>query len=346
MPEEHAGHVREVLELLRKHNLHTKPSKCEFGMSEVEFLGHVVNENGIMVDPRKINVIRNWPGPENVKDLRSFLGLANYYRRFISKYSLIAAPLTALLRKVPWNWTSECDIAFDRLKTCLASAPVLAHPDPTKPFYLFFDASSAVAMGGVLCQLGNDEYLHPVAFESVKLKDAEKRYPVHELETYAFVHCLKRWRHYLDAQRFFVYTDNRSLETILTNTNPSHRLIRWIDWLQSFQFTIKHIPREQNVVADAMSKCEHASISDLATIGEDVVVEPIMLNLIRSTLLSDETLNKMHVRGGCTSSWQLLATNRSAAATPARRVAGRRGGAEVHARAGLCWVRVTATFSA
>ncbi len=292
-PEEHLRHVRQVLELLRAHSLHTKVSKCEFGMRELEFLGHIVSDRGVSVDPRKIEVIKNWPVPKDIKELRSFLGLANYSRRFISKYSLISAPLSDLLKKNPWNWSKECGDAFEKLKTCLMSAPVLAHPDPTKPFYLFFDASTTIAMGGVLCQADVENFLHPVAFESVKLKEAEKRYPVHELETYAFVHCLKRWRHYLDAQRFYVYTDNRSVETILTNTNPSHRLIRWIDWLQSFQFTIKHIPRSLNTVADAMSKCEHAKLSDLKTIEEDVDVEPIMLSTIRSTLLSDETLEKI-----------------------------------------------------
>jgi transposase InsO family protein len=203
--------------------------------------------------------------------------------------------------KVPWVWTNACETAFQELKQRLITAPVLAYPDPSKTFYMFFDSSSTVALGGVLCQTGtDDDHLHPIAFESRKLTTAEKRYPVHELETLAFVHCLKRWRHYLDAKPFHVYTDNRSLETVMTNRNPSMRLIRWIDWLQSYQFVIKHIPREQNKVADALSMCKHAALSELSTSDEaDVTMIPEMLSVLQSTVIDEQlcdSIRKLYVK--------------------------------------------------
>jgi hypothetical protein len=212
------------------------------------------------------------------------VGLCNYYRSFITKFAHRCAPLTQLFGKVNWNWTAECETAFQDLKNCLSSAPCLILPDPLKPFYLFFDSSQLISLGGVLCQLGSDGELHPVAFESRKLTLAEKKYPVHELETLAFVHCLKLWRCYLDAQKFFVYTDNRSIETIMTNRNPSLRVIRWIDWLQSYQFEIRHIPRAKNVVADIMSKCGHAPLPAIDEVELDFPV--VHLNARHMELLS------------------------------------------------------------
>ena len=218
-------------------------------MTEIEFLGHIISAEGVKVDPKKVAVIADWPKPQDVSELRSFVGLANYYRRFTSRFSEIAAPLTRLFGKVLWEWTAECDAAFAELKRIVTSAPVLAYPNPKKPFVLVFDASTTVALSGVLCQTSDDDdELHPVAFESRKLNSSDQSYAVHELEMLAFVHCAKTWRHFLDAMRFTVYTDNRSLATVMTNRTPSMRVIRWIDWLQSFQFTIKHIPRAQNVV--------------------------------------------------------------------------------------------------
>jgi hypothetical protein len=258
--EEHVDHVNQVMSLLREANLLCQPTKCQFGVPRLEFLGHVVSDKGLEMDPKKVDIVKNWPEPKNISDLRSFVGLCNYYRNFIHQFAFKAAPLTKLFGKGIWNWTEECNQSFMTLKNALTTAPVLILPDPLKPFFMFFDSSQLTSLGGVLCQLGVDGDLHPVAFESRKLTDAEKRYPVHELETLAFVHCLKQWRVYLHALKFFVYTDNRSIETIITNRNPSLRVIRWIDWLQSYQFDIRHIPRAKNTVADAMSKCGHASL--------------------------------------------------------------------------------------
>jgi hypothetical protein len=265
---QHLQDVRKVFEALEKAGLFVQASKCEFGITECEFLGHIVTADGVKVDPDKIAVIKDWPVPsgslEDIKDeVRSFLGLANYYRKFVGAFARITTPLTNLLSKNPEPWSDKHTQAFNMLKQRLTSAPVLVYPNPDKPFYLFFDSSTKVALGGVLCQADENEDMHPVAFESRKLTLAEKNYPVHELETLAFVHCVKKWRHFLDAQRFFVFTDNSSVGRILTNQNPSPRLVRWVDWLQRYQFTIKHIPRSLNQVADTLSNCKHARLPDL-----------------------------------------------------------------------------------
>ena len=271
--DDHVKHVRLALDLLRKAHLLAQPTKCLFGVSQLQFLGHVVSARGLEMDPSKVDIVKNWPTPTTVSELRSFVGLCNYYRSFIHNFAFCCAPLTRLFGKVEWIWSPECDMAFNTLKSKLCSAPCLVLPNPALPFFLFFDSSQLVSLGGVLCQLGSDGELHPVAFESRKLTDAEKKYPVHELETLAFVHCLKLWRVYLDAQKFFVYTDNRSIETIMTNRNPSLRVIRWIDWLQSYQFEIRHIPRSKNIVADIMSKCGHAP---LPLVEEDEMDVPFL----------------------------------------------------------------------
>jgi predicted aspartyl protease len=260
--EEHLKHLDQVFELLAKSKLYTQVSKCVFGCSELEFLGHVISHEGIKVDPFKTKIIETWPVPKDVSELRSFLGFCNYYRRFINQYASRASHLYKLLQKTDWYWTKDQESAFNDMKQALMTAPVLKYPNPKEEFHLYFDASSTISIGGVLCQKDENGELHPVAFESRKLNSAELNYPVHELETLAFVHCLKKWRHYLDAKRFDVFTDNKSIETILSNRNPSSRMVRWIDLIQSYQFRIRHISRTQNVVADILSKCKHASNSN------------------------------------------------------------------------------------
>lgn len=252
--DDHVKHVRCILERLAEHKLYAKKSKCQFGMSELEFLGHIVTDQGLKADPRKVKAIAEWTIPQNVRDIQSFLGLANYYRAFIRDFATAAAPLNYLLRKdVTWHWGDDAQKGFKILKQRLCSAPVLALPDPEKRFHLHTDASS-VAVGGVLSQTGDDDLLHPVAYASRSLKDAEYNYPVHELELLAIKYCLDEWRHHLDGPRFTVYTDNRSLATLKTNTNLSKRQIRWLQEFQSFVFDIHHIPRERNHAADALSK--------------------------------------------------------------------------------------------
>lgn len=201
--EEHVRHLQIVFNVLRKNELCVKREKCTFAQPKVQFLGHTISQGQIQMDSDKVEAIRDWEVPTKVPELRSFLGLANYYRRFILGYSDIAAPLMDLLKKNrSWEWNSSCQGALDNLKVAIIKEPVLVLPDFTKLFEVQTDASD-FAISGVLMQEG-----HPIAFESRKLNDAERRYTVHEKEMTVIVHCLRTWRHYLLGAHFIIKMDN------------------------------------------------------------------------------------------------------------------------------------------
>jgi hypothetical protein len=251
--EEHDRMLEEVLKLLDANRLYVKLSKCEFMLKEVEFLGHVVSQEGIKTDPKKCEAIHTWPKPRNVHELMQFLGLANFYRRFVRRYSDIAAPLTDLLRSgVEFYWSGECDRAFCELKHRLTNTPVLVVPDPNLPFRVEADCSGK-ALGCVLLQKVNGRW-HPVAYESRKLNPAETRYPIHEQELGALIHALKAWRHYLLGQQFLAYTDYKSIIHLTKQPNLTGRQARWVELLQDFQVTIHYQPGAKNIVADALSR--------------------------------------------------------------------------------------------
>nr|AAN16328.1 putative polyprotein [Oryza sativa Japonica Group]AAP52669.1 retrotransposon protein, putative, Ty3-gypsy subclass [Oryza sativa Japonica Group] len=204
--EEHEEHLRLALEKLREHQLYAKFSKCEFWLSEVKFLGHVISAGGVAVDPSNVESVTNWKQPKTVSEIRSFLGLTGYYRRFIENFSKIAKPMTRLLQKdVKYKWSEECEQSFQELKNRLISAPILILPDPKKGFQVYCDASK-LGLGCVLMQDGK-----VVAYASRQLRPHEKNYPTHDLELAAVVHALKIWRHYLFGTRTEVYTDHKSL---------------------------------------------------------------------------------------------------------------------------------------
>ncbi|KAL3534954.1 hypothetical protein ACH5RR_003415 [Cinchona calisaya] len=188
--EEHIQYLRKVFRVLKENQLFVKKEKCAFAEQEVPFLGHIVGEGQIRIDVSKIQAIVEWKPPTKVTELRSFLGLTNYYRKFVRSYSNITTPLTELLKKgKAWEWDEECQGAFEKLKEAMTQEPVLALPDFSKTFEVETDASD-FAIGGVLMQEG-----HPVAYESRKLSEAERRYTVQEKEMTAVVHCLRTWRH-------------------------------------------------------------------------------------------------------------------------------------------------------
>jgi hypothetical protein len=209
--EEHAEHLRLVLETLREHQLYAKLSKCEFWLSEVAFLGHIVSAGGISVDPEKIQAILDWLSPTNVFEIRSFLGLAGYYRKFVEGFSSIAKPMTQLLKKdKKFEWTQKCEDSFQELKKRLTSAPILIMPDVTRSFDMYCDASR-LGLGCVLMQEGK-----VVSYLSRQLRPHEENYPTHDLELAAVVLALKTWRPYLAGHRCEVYTDHKSLKYIFT----------------------------------------------------------------------------------------------------------------------------------
>ncbi|KAL4020675.1 hypothetical protein IC575_019456 [Cucumis melo] len=247
--EEHVQHLRQVFQVLRNNELYIKLEKCSFAKQEVKFLGHWIKEGKLMMDNAKVRAILEWKAPTKIPELRSFLGFVNYYWRFIKGYSGIAAPLTNLLKKnQTWDWTEECQQAFDRLKHAVSEEPVMVLADHTKPFEVHTDASD-FAIGGVLMQDG-----HPIAFESRKLNDIERRYTVQEKEMTAIVHGLRTWRHYLLGSKFTVMTDNVATSYFQTQKKLTPKQARWQDFLAEFDFKLEYKPGRANVVADALSR--------------------------------------------------------------------------------------------
>ena len=246
---DHEAHVKEVLSILREHKLFAKRSKCTFFAKRIEYLGFIVSQEGISVDPAKVQDIVDWPQPKNVREVRGFLGITGWYRIFIKDYAKIAGPITKLLKKnAKIIWESDQEISFQELKAILTSAPVLKLPDFNSPFDVITDASG-IAIGGVLQQEGR-----PIAFTSRKLKDYEKNYATHDLELLAVIHALKLWRHYLLGKKFTLSTDHRSLKWILTQPDLNMRQRRWIEVLAEYDFDIKYTKGKDNQVADALSR--------------------------------------------------------------------------------------------
>jgi hypothetical protein len=251
-PEEHLIHLEKVLSKLREHNLYANLKKCDFGKSHLDFLGHVIGADGLRVDPKKTAIVQGWPKPKDVPHLRSFLGLANYFRRFVKSYSSMVSPLTSLLRKGKSiaDWDHACDVAFESVKKALVTAPVLAAPDFSNPdgFQVYTDASLD-GLGAALLQEGR-----PVAYYSRKLIPAERNYTTTELECLAVIDALREWRCYLEGVRFVVFTDHQPLTFSDTKITLSRRLVRWLEELQRFSFTWKYKKGSENVVADSLSR--------------------------------------------------------------------------------------------
>ena len=209
--EEHRQITQQVLELLRENKLYVKPEKCEIEKDEIEYLGLIVSEGKIRMDPVKTDAIEEWPVAVKLKELQSFLGFSNFYRRFIKDYSAIAKPLTSLTGKIPWQWEAPQMEAFNCLKSAIMSQPILAIPIDNAPYRLETD-SSDYALGAVLSQFQNNKW-HPVAFLSKSLNDAEHNYEIYDKELLAIMTALDEWRHLLlgTALTFEIWTDHQNL---------------------------------------------------------------------------------------------------------------------------------------
>nr|CAE02081.2 OSJNBa0074B10.9 [Oryza sativa Japonica Group] len=255
--EEHEEHLRLALEKLREHQLYAKFSKCEFWLSEVKFLGHVISSRGVAVDPSNVKSVLSWKQPKTVSEIRSFLGLAGYYRRFIENFSKIARPMTRLLQKeVKYKWSESCEQSFQELKKRLVTVPVLILPDSRKGFQVYCDASR-LGLGCVLMQEGK-----VVAYASRQLRPHENNYPTHDLELAAVVHALKIWRHYLFGNRTEMYTDHKSLKYIFTQPDLNMRQRRWLELIKDYDMEIHYHPGKANVVADALSRKSYCNMSE------------------------------------------------------------------------------------
>ncbi|KAL0537623.1 hypothetical protein IC582_026606 [Cucumis melo] len=246
---EHEKHLRMVLQTLRDNKLYAKFSKCEFWLKQVSFLGHVVSKAGVSVDPAKIEAVTGWTRPSTVSEVRSFLGLAGYYRRFVENFSRIATPLTQLTRKgAPFVWSKACEDSFQNLKQKLVTAPVLTVPDGSGSFVIYSDASKK-GLGCVLMQQGK-----VVAYASRQLKSHEQNYLTHDLELAAVVFALKIWRHYLYGEKIQIFTDHKSLKYFFTQKELNMRQRRWLELVKDYDCEILYHPGKANVVADALSR--------------------------------------------------------------------------------------------
>jgi ribonuclease HI len=240
----------------------------------VPFLGHIISNGGISVDPAKVKEIVAWSIPTTVTEIQSFLGLVGYYQRFIEGFSKIAKPMTSLMENGrEFKWDEKCQQSFYQLKKRLMSPAMLIMPDLQKGFDIYCDACGQ-GLGCVLMQEG-----HVIAYASCQLRKHELNYPTHDLELAAVVHALKIWRHYLMGTKCQVYTDHKSLKYIFTQKDLNLRQRRWLELIKNYDLEIHYHPGKANLVADALSRKEHVRLAVVAQLFDEIVEDFRRLNL-------------------------------------------------------------------
>ena len=257
--ESHLKHLETVLSRLEEHELYVSPKKCEFLQSEIDFLGFLVGKDGLRVNPKKIEVLKTWPVPKSLLEIRSFLGLLQFFRRFIPKFSEVAAPMTNLTKKDMGieKWDEKCDEAFEKLKMFITNAPILVSPDWKKPFRCHIDASQ-IAVGGTLTQLDDNGKERVIAFFSKKLSPTESGYTANDRELLGLISFLKMFRCYLEGVEFEVFTDNQVLKSFFAKPKISQREARWLETLGNFGiFPITLKPGNIHVLGDVLSRAPH-----------------------------------------------------------------------------------------
>ena len=264
----HLEHINLVLNTLETVQLKINLAKCHFAKRRVEFLGHVISEGGVQTDAKKIEVITKYPTPTTITEVRGFLGMTSYYRKFIKNFAEIAEPLHCLLRKEKiYVWNAEAEIAFCRLKTALSQSPVLDYPRWNKEFLVYCDASN-VAIGVAVHQKDEREVERPIAFGSRRLTKAEQNYSTTEKEFLAIIFGLKKFRYMLLGQEVIIRSDHRPLRELIQAKEPTGRLARWILLLQEYAPKIEYVKGKENVVADALSRVEVFSIQEQGILGQ------------------------------------------------------------------------------
>ena len=258
--EDHEGHLRIVHQTLREHQLYAKFSKCEFWLTEVRFLRHVVSASVVSVDPEKDEAVMSWERQKSVFEIRSFLRLVGYYRRFILDFSRLATPMTKLTRKeVKFEWNDLCEEAFQELKRRLTSAPILIVLERGQRYTMYCDASKD-GLGYVLMQSHR-----VVAYGSRQLKNHKQSYLTHDMELVAIFFALKAWRHHLYGEKFEVFLDHKTLKYIFTQQDLNMRQHRWMEYLEDYEFTLHYHPGKANVVADALSQKSPGVLASIAS---------------------------------------------------------------------------------
>ncbi|HVW99810.1 MAG TPA: reverse transcriptase domain-containing protein, partial [Candidatus Babeliaceae bacterium] len=292
--QEHREVVKQVLQILEDNNLYLKPEKCVFEQPEVEYLGMIIGNGNVRMDPKKVEAIGKWPTPKTVKDVQQFLGFCNFYRNFIENFANIAKPLWNLTQKdKPWNWTSKEDIAFDAIKTKLTSQPVLAIPNDTDPFRVECDASD-YATGAILSQKQEGEW-KPIAFMSKALSATERNYEIHDRELLAIIRSLEEWRQYLlgSPNKIEIFTDHKNLEYFLTAKKLNRRQARWSGLLADYDYILKHIPGKSMTKPDVLSRRPDHGEGIENDNDNIILITPEHIASITVESLGDEILAKL-----------------------------------------------------
>ncbi|KAJ0493125.1 putative nucleotidyltransferase, Ribonuclease H [Helianthus annuus] len=273
--DQHYQHLHSVFQTLANINFFAKPSKCIFAVDSISYLGHIISSKGVEAEPDKLQAIQNWPTPSSLTNLRGFLGLTGYYRRFVRDYARIAAPLTDILKKPAFKWTPEASIAFDKLKSSMVSLITLTLPNFTRPFDVTTDASN-VAIGAVLSQ-GD----RPIAFFSKKMCPRMQASSAYVRELYAITEAVKKWRQYLLGRKFNIFTDQQSLKHLLSQVVQTPEQYRWATKLLGFDFEIFYKPGKENKVAHALSRIENPVMFATS------FYTPVWLNVLKEYYKSD-----------------------------------------------------------
>uniref|UniRef100_A0ABD2WX54 RNA-directed DNA polymerase n=1 Tax=Trichogramma kaykai TaxID=54128 RepID=A0ABD2WX54_9HYME len=278
--EEHFDKLKRFFQRTREVNLKLQPEKCKFFENEVVYLGHVLNSEGVQCDPKKLEAVKNFPTPKNVKNIRQFLGLCGYYRRFIKNFAGIAKPLTELQKKdTEFCWNEERQIAFDTLKAKLCEKPILQIADPKLPYVVTCDASG-YAIGGFLAQSKNGLDL-PIGYVSRMLTDTERRYDTYSREALEIVFTIEKFKPYLLGNKFTVYTDHKPLLYFRNSKDPNSRVSRYQFLLSAMDFDIQYKPGRANAVADCLSR--------------NPIVESLKIMLIKKNKNQLITMHRMHL---------------------------------------------------
>ena len=287
--EDHLLHLKAVIEKLADVGLKLKPEKCRFAQKELEYLGHVVSRDGLRTSPRLVDAVRNFPVPKTVQDVRRFLGLSSYYRKFIPNFAKIACPLHRLTcSNTPLLWSPECQGAFQELTERLSTSPVLAYPNYGRGFVLETDAS-VQGIGAVLGQYQDNDKLHPVSYASRALSAAEKNYSITELETLAVVWAISHFQHHLYGNTVTVYTDHTAVKAVLETPNPTGKHARW--WTKVYGRGVKEVriiyrAGKENRNADALSRSPVSPAPQVGIAEGEVQVLPV-----RAAHLQDSSSN-------------------------------------------------------
>ena len=296
--EQHIEHLNVLFAILNKHNLKLNIDKCHFAKNTIKYLGHIISNEGIMPDPDKISVVENFPIPSTKREVRSFLGLCQYYSKFMPKLAHLAAPLNALTStKITFRWSDHAGESFERLKQLLIEAPILAHPDFSSAFTLHTDASNH-AVGIALCQVQDGDE-RAIAYYGKALNSAEKNYSTTEKEMLAIIVGLKKFKPYLFGSKFLVHSDHKPLKYMLDQTDPKGRVARWLLYAQPYQFKIIYKKGSENTDADALSRRPYPPALNVVATPEtpdpsiaqkrDPLIGPIFQHLKNKILPIDDT---------------------------------------------------------